>query len=129
MFANTHKPQICTLFARKPEGRVFPSPHLFERNTISRECADLARVIEWIRVGDCDDVSPDSCVGLWGHSRGGVAVMLATLGDPTLQLSLGANIHFPESRWNWTLGIVEDAFSDMMPDFALHMEVRKTINP
>ena len=45
---------------------------------------------------------------------------LSTLGDNTVQLSIGANVRFPESGWNLTVGIVEDAFSDMMPDFALY---------
>lgn len=45
---------------------------------------------------------------------------LSTLGDTTVQLSLGANVRFPSSGWNLSFGIVEDAFSDMMPDFALY---------
>lgn len=51
---------------------------------------------------------------------------LATLGDNTVQLSLGANVRFPRSGWNLTLGIVEDAFSDMMPDFALYSALSRS---
>ena len=45
---------------------------------------------------------------------------LSTLGDTTVQLSIGVNARFPASGWNLSFGIVEDAFSDMMPDFALY---------
>ncbi|MEZ5549738.1 MAG: DUF3187 family protein [Pseudomonadales bacterium] len=51
---------------------------------------------------------------------------LATLGDNTVQLSVGANVRFPGSGWNLTLGIVEDAFSDIMPDFALYSALSRS---
>jgi hypothetical protein len=50
---------------------------------------------------------------------------LDALGGTTVQLSFGANIDFPTSGWQWRLGIVEDGLSDVMPDFALHMEISK----
>ena len=51
---------------------------------------------------------------------------LSALGDPTVQISFGANIHFPKRGWQLMLGIVEDGLSDMMPDFSLHMELSKS---
>ena len=39
---------------------------------------------------------------------------------------IGANIRFPESGWHLTFGIVEDAFSDMMPDFALYSALSRS---
>ena len=51
---------------------------------------------------------------------------LSTLGDPTVQLSFGANFRFPNRGWQLMFGIVEDGLSDMMPDFSLHMELSKT---
>ena len=43
-----------------------------------------------------------------------------------MQLSVGGHVRFPGSGWHCTFGIVEDAFSDMAPDFALHLEISKS---
>ncbi len=50
---------------------------------------------------------------------------LDTIGSTTVQLGFGANFQFPQSGWNWQIGIVEDGLSDVMPDFALHMEISR----
>jgi dienelactone hydrolase len=62
-------------------GPAFPHPDRFRRNTIARERDDLARVIRWVRQGAGGAASG---LGLWGHSRGGVAVVLAALEDETI---------------------------------------------
>jgi hypothetical protein len=50
---------------------------------------------------------------------------LDTLGATTVQLAFGANVNFPDSGWDWRFGIIEDGLSDVMPDFALHMEISR----
>jgi dienelactone hydrolase len=74
-----------SLNGHPPEGGPsFPFPDRFRTNTIARECDDLCRVIEWVRAGAGDSVAPGLALGLWGHSRGGVAVILYALDDPTI---------------------------------------------
>jgi pimeloyl-ACP methyl ester carboxylesterase len=65
--------------ATEPEGG-FPDPEAFRRNTVARERDDLRRAIDWAR----KHFPPGITVGLWGHSRGGVAAMLAALDDPSI---------------------------------------------
>lgn len=62
----------------------FPSPELFRRNTIRRERDDLAGVLDWVGGGADGAVPRDSAVGLWGHSRGCAAVILAALDLPSI---------------------------------------------
>jgi hypothetical protein len=50
---------------------------------------------------------------------------LDVLGSSTVQLAFGANVNFPDSGWDWRFGIIEDGLSDVMPDFALHMEISR----
>jgi dienelactone hydrolase len=60
----------------------FRSPDLFRRNTIARERSDLGCVVDWVRRGCGGATAPGATLGLWGHSRGGVAAMLWALDDP-----------------------------------------------
>jgi dienelactone hydrolase len=66
----------------------YVSPKLFRANTIARELTDLQGVIEWIRHpghgGRALGIANDPAIGLWGHSRGGVVAILATLADPSI---------------------------------------------
>jgi dienelactone hydrolase len=66
-----------------PDSGLFCSPGLFRLNTLARERADLEAVLAWLR-GAGGGPPPASPVGLWGHSRGGVAAVLAALGDPSV---------------------------------------------
>jgi hypothetical protein len=50
---------------------------------------------------------------------------LDTISSTTVQLGFAANYSFPESGWDWQIGIVEDGLSKVMPDFALHMEISR----
>ena len=51
------------------------------------------------------------------------------VGSTTVQLAFGANMRFAQSGWDWTVGIVEDGLSKVMPDFALHMEISRRLGP
>lgn len=62
---------------------AFPAPDAFRANTIAREHDDLARAIAWVRAGGPGRFGAP-VVGLWGHSRGGVAAILAALDDPAV---------------------------------------------
>jgi pimeloyl-ACP methyl ester carboxylesterase len=63
---------------------AFLSPEAFRRNTIARERDDLARTLDWVRRGGDGCVAPGAAVGLWAHSRGCVAAILAALDDPSI---------------------------------------------
>lgn len=60
---------------------AFPDPAAFRANTLARERDDLDRVIAWARDGGAGRLARGAAVGLWGHSRGGVAALLAALDD------------------------------------------------
>ena len=66
-------------------GAEFVAPGLFEANTLQRERDDLAATLAWLRnarSGGPALMGPDAPVGLWGHSRGGVSVIMTALDDP-----------------------------------------------
>ncbi len=48
------------------------------------------------------------------------------IGDETVQLLFGGDYRF-DSGWQVRLGIVEDGFSRVMPDFALHMDISRRL--
>jgi hypothetical protein len=48
---------------------------------------------------------------------------LDILGGTTVQLSFGADVSWPESGWNWRIGIIEDGLSEVTPDFTLQTEL------
>jgi dienelactone hydrolase len=55
-------------------------PEIFSKNTISRECIDLSDVIRYISTSRLDEGIPqDAPIGLYGHSRGALAVILHAL--------------------------------------------------
>jgi dienelactone hydrolase len=70
---------------RTPDGEAgFIAPDRFAANTIARERADLDAVTSWAREGGGGSIAADARLGLWGHSRGGVAAILAALDDPSI---------------------------------------------
>jgi hypothetical protein len=50
---------------------------------------------------------------------------LDALGGTTIQLALGANVHFPRGHWGLRFGIIEDGLSEVTPDFTLRLEIVK----
>lgn len=66
-------------------GGDFRDAAAFRANTIARERDDLRRVIAWVRGGADGRLPGGPAVGLWGHSRGGVAVLLAALDDESIR--------------------------------------------
>jgi dienelactone hydrolase len=55
-------------------------PELFRRNTISRELSDLNEVVHYLSAnGLGDGFPPGAPIGLYGHSRGAVSVILHAL--------------------------------------------------
>jgi len=89
-------------------GPVYPQPDLFRRNTLDRERRDLAAVIQWIRNGGEGWTRPDARLGLWGHSRGGGAVLLNALADPggasaiaTWSAPAHSDIYTPRQKARW----------------------------
>lgn len=69
-------------------GADFVAPGLFEANTLRRERDDLAAALSWLRTpgsGGPFLVSEDAPVGLWGHSRGGVSVIMTALEDSAVR--------------------------------------------
>jgi dienelactone hydrolase len=108
-------------------GPGFPSPEAFRRNTIARECDDLERVIAWVRDGAGGRLDPGP-LGLWGHSRGGVAVLLAALDDPdvaalvTWSVAARPDFYTPRQKREWReRGAME--FTDHESDAALAIDV------
>jgi dienelactone hydrolase len=108
-------------------GPGFPDPDGFRRNTIAREYDDLCRVIAWVRgcAGGRLDPGP---LGLWGHSRGGVAVLLAALDDPdvaalvTWSAAARPDFYTPRQKREWRKrGAME--FTDHDSDTALAIDV------
>ena len=79
----------------------------FARNTFGAEIQDLATVLEAIGRGDLDVAAP-SCVGLLGHSRGGVAV-LANAARPEVRAlvtwsAIASVVRWDEgtrAEWRW----------------------------
>jgi dienelactone hydrolase len=68
-------------FPGDEDGPRYPRPDLFRRNTLRREFEDVATVVRFVRGGGIENADPDA-VGLFGHSRGGVAVTLVALETP-----------------------------------------------
>ncbi len=62
----------------------FGAPDRFAANTIARERTDLGAVTAWARKGAGGHIAADGRLGLWGHSRGGVAAILAALDDASI---------------------------------------------
>jgi dienelactone hydrolase len=61
------------------EGGRF-DPEIFRKNTISRELSDLNAVVRYLSAnGLGEDLPPHSPIGLYGHSRGAVSVILHAL--------------------------------------------------
>lgn len=58
---------------------TFSEPEAFGRNTFSKECADLDAILDGLAAGQLGDlrVPRAGSVGVLGHSRGGVAAILA----------------------------------------------------
>ena len=58
---------------------TFSEPEAFARNTFSKECSDLDAILDGLAAGRLGDlqVAPTETVGVLGHSRGGVAAILA----------------------------------------------------
>lgn len=80
-----------------PARPVYPRPDLFERNTLRRELADLQRVIAFIASNGVTGVGGPQPLGLYGHSRGGVAVINAALqGAPARALCTWSTTHDPD---------------------------------
>lgn len=71
--------------AAEDSSAPFRSPELFRSNTIARERSDLGCVVDWVRRGGEGTTAPGNALGLWGHSRGGVAAMLWALDDPGVE--------------------------------------------
>jgi dienelactone hydrolase len=74
--------------APETTGADFVAPALFEANTLRRERDDMAAALAWLRSeksGGPFLVGKDAPVGLWGHSRGGVAVIMTALEDPAVR--------------------------------------------
>jgi dienelactone hydrolase len=62
-----------------PEHSRF-DPEIFRKNTISRELSDLNEVVRHLSSnGLGEEFPPDSPIGLYGHSRGAVSVILHAL--------------------------------------------------
>jgi dienelactone hydrolase len=58
-------------------GSLYARPDLFEQNTLRREFHDLRRAIRYVVAGELAiDHRPPLPIGLFGHSRGGVAAIL-----------------------------------------------------
>ncbi len=64
---------------------AYVDPDRFARNTIARECAELGQVIDWIGDNKLDGVAAGAAIGLWGHSRGGMSVLLNALADKPIR--------------------------------------------
>jgi pimeloyl-ACP methyl ester carboxylesterase len=58
---------------------TFSEPESFGRNTFSKECADLDAILDGLAAGQLGDlrIPRAESVGILGHSRGGVAAILA----------------------------------------------------
>jgi pimeloyl-ACP methyl ester carboxylesterase len=66
--------------AQPARGVRYHDPDLFSRNTLSRERSDLASVIRYVIAGGLGGaVDPRMPLGLLGHSRAGVTVILNAL--------------------------------------------------
>ena len=64
----------------------YPRRDLFARNTIRREVDDLSVVIRGIGGGALADyMSSPPCIGLYGHSRGGVVTIINALEHPSVR--------------------------------------------
>jgi alpha-beta hydrolase superfamily lysophospholipase len=79
----------------------FVAPQLFQANTLGRERSDLAATLTWLRSpksGGPFLVNETAPVGLWGHSRGGVSVILTALDDPAVRaVSTVATTNHPDT--------------------------------
>jgi pimeloyl-ACP methyl ester carboxylesterase len=67
-----------------PGAETYTDRARFQKNTLDRERRDLATAVEWIGGGCCGCERPQGSIGLWGHSRGGVAAILVALDDPAI---------------------------------------------
>jgi len=52
---------------------------------------------------------------------------LDELGGNTLQFTVGARYHWRRNNTALAFGLIEDLVSDVTPDFALHLQLRKTL--
>lgn len=87
----------------------FVSPELFRANTLARERQDLLNVLAHLRDPGSGPptIAAGTRVGLWGHSRGGVAVIDAALSEPGIgAISTWSTVANPDtysdrqkSRW------------------------------
>jgi dienelactone hydrolase len=89
-------------------GPVYTRPDLLKVNTLDRERRDLGAVIRWVRAGGDGRLAPVTGTGLWGHSRGGTAVLLNALDDPaginavaTWSAVAHADIYTPRQKERW----------------------------
>jgi alpha-beta hydrolase superfamily lysophospholipase len=61
-------------------------PDLFGRNTLGRECEDLALVLRFVRENGLGRrIGKDAPLGLFGHSRGGVSAFVNAFGDDSVR--------------------------------------------
>ena len=66
--------------------RRYVRPDLFERNTVSRECRDVAAAIRFtLGHGLGDSVTMPLPIGLFGYSRGGVSTILNAIEWPAVR--------------------------------------------
>ena len=64
----------------RPNGLTHFDPEIFGKNTISREFSDLREVVRYVSTSRLDEGIPhDAPIGLYGHSRGALAVILHAL--------------------------------------------------
>ncbi len=67
-------------------GSIYVRPDLFERNTLRREYHDLSSAIGFVAAGGLPVPLPLPLpIGLFGHSRGGVAAILNAIEQPEVQ--------------------------------------------
>lgn len=59
-----------------PRIDTFERPDLFERDTWNRQVADLQALVSAVRAGDVPGCNGELPITLFGHSRGGIAVLL-----------------------------------------------------
>jgi len=71
--------------AAASDGICYTHPELFQRNTLSREYQDLKHAIHFVSEGGLKDYFDGPfLIGLFGHSRGGVAATLNAIDRPEI---------------------------------------------
>jgi pimeloyl-ACP methyl ester carboxylesterase len=67
-------------------GSLYARPDLFERNTLHREFRDVKRVLAHVVAGELSpELRGPLPIGLFGHSRGGVAATLNAIEQPEVK--------------------------------------------